>query len=161
MILIAIINGYPNNNKEIRAMEIKKKMLKLNIECAFDTNYGIFRNAFFRVERLLGLHKKTDKLISKLEKTLSKFDIYDSEIWCNHGNWQGKLEYSPRNHYGQGKMVKFEDLNDWYLIYRSGDGGEDPNAPELPAKVVFSDQDNQLTEVIDTYRPYRWKKITQ
>ena len=58
-------------------------------------------------------------------------------------------------------VVKFEDLDDWYLIYRSGDGGEDPNAPELPAKVVFSDQDNQLTEVIDTYRPYRWKKVVQ
>ena len=67
-----------------------------------------FRNKIFRA---LGFHKRTAKALSKLDGLISKYSAKDSEIWCNHGNWQGEKEYAPRWHYGKGKIMTFEGLN--------------------------------------------------
>jgi hypothetical protein len=49
-------------------------------------------------------------------------------VWCNHGNWQGKLEYAPRWQYGKGVWATFEGLRvrvpeaaDAYLTQKYGD----------------------------------------
>lgn len=76
-----------------------------------------------------------------------------SAIWCNHGNWQGKLEYAPKEQYGDGTWATFEGLKvripekyDEYLTQKYGDW-----RAELPAEQQVG---HHYAEVIDLNRPY-------
>lgn len=95
----------------------------------------------------------------KIQKIMTKYDSfasdpsYCSEIICNHGNWQGKLEYAPREQYGEGTWATFEGLNvripdkyDEYLTKKYGDWRAD-----LPPEQQVG---HHYAEVIDLNRPY-------
>lgn len=147
------LDGYPSDEKEIKRFELRKKLLKLKIECVFDVNYGFVRNAFFTMERLLGFHKNTLKLVERLKRLVSSYSTDNSKLWCNHGNWQGKLEYASREQYGNGVFMKFEDLNvrvpekyDEYLTQKYGDW-----RAELPDEEQVG---HHFYEICDLERPY-------
>jgi phosphorylcholine metabolism protein LicD len=108
---------------------------------------------FLSLERILGFHLKTAKTAEKLEKLLSAWHIEDSKFWCNHGNWQGRLEYAPREQYGDGVMMKFEglevrvpELYDQYLTQKYGDWRAD-----LPPEEQVG---HHYYEILDLERPY-------
>ena len=90
------LDGYPKNKQDARKLKWKKKILNWLQYCALK-NTGtlkiVLRNRFFR---LLGYHKRTHKTLARLDALISKYKTEDSNIWCNHGNWQGELEYAPR-----------------------------------------------------------------
>ncbi len=147
------IDGYPANKKEIKSLELKKKLLKLKVECVFDVDYGFLRNSFFAAERLLGFHKNTSKTIQRLENIISSYSTDDSKLWCNHGNWQGKLEYAPRDQYGKGAWAEFEGLKvripekyDEYLTQKYGNWRAD-----LPEEEKVG---HHYYEICDLERPY-------
>ncbi len=147
------LDGYPIDENAIRGLELKKKALKLNIECIFDVDYGFLRNTFFAVERFFGFHKNTYRFVEKLEKLISAYSTVNSKLWCNHGNWQGKLEYAPREQYGEGTFVSFEGLKvrvpekyDDYLTQKYGDWRAD-----LPKEEQVG---HHYYEVCDLKRPY-------
>ena len=59
---------------------------------------------------MLFVDKFFSRHVEKMVKRLSEYSVYDSQIWCNHGNWQGTLEYAPKEQYGNGALASFEGL---------------------------------------------------
>ena len=147
------LDGYPIQPKEAKRLEKYKRKQKLKIECVFDVDYGWLRNMFFRLERMVGYHKRTAALLENLSNRLSQYPTSTSSVWCNHGNWQGKLEYAPREQYGEGAWATFEGLKvriperyDEYLTQKYGDWRAD-----LPPEQQVG---HHYYTVMDTKKPY-------
>ena len=149
------IDGYPATIPEQQKLEKRKRILKLQCLSAVKPNANMrwMTRAFLRAERLCGCHKRTAKTLAKLTCLLSAYRPESSDIWCNHGNWQGKLEYAPREQYGNGTWATFEGLRvripeqyDAYLTQKYGDWRAD-----LPKEQQVG---HHYAEIIDVERPY-------
>ena len=127
------LDGYPIKYFQKKVFEINKKILTWKQCCSMKGKTKIrvlIRNKFFR---LLGYHKRTYQTLLKLERLYKSQSLDDSEFWCNYGNYQGKLEYAPKWHYGNGVAAKFEGLQvivpefyDEYLTQKYGEWRADP-----------------------------------
>lgn len=155
------LDGYPSEAKEIKRFERQKKIRKLQIECALNVDYGFLRNTFFSLERCAGFHKKTAVIIDLLEREMTKWPTDTSALWCNHGNWQGRLEYAPREQYGDGLMVTFEGLPvrvparyDEYLTQKYGNWRAD-----LPPEKKVGHHYYDVMDLERSYRDYLSIKI--
>lgn len=149
------LDGYPKRKRESILLEYKKKINILKLHCVykFNSEQSFKSKCFFTAERILGFHKRTNKIVGKYEKLISQYSIEDSELICNHGNWQGKLEYAPKWHYGEGVWATFEGLKvripenyDAYLTQKYGDWRAD-----LPEE---QKQGHHYYEIMDLERPY-------
>ena len=126
------LDGYPQDVRGQQKLRRRKKLLTWMQFCAMKGDKKIkvqIRNAVFR---LLGFHHRTAATMKKMEVLISQYPVRSSEVWCNHGNWQGELEYAPRWHYGKGTWATFEGLRvripenlDAYLTQKFGDWRED------------------------------------
>ena len=103
--------------------------------------------------RMFGIHKKSHKTVAKYEKMISSYKTEDSKLICNHGNWQGKLEYAPKEQYGAGIEATFEDIKvvvpekfDEYFTQKYGDWRAD-----LPSEKKVS---HHMPMICDTENPY-------
>lgn len=152
------LDGYPENEKEIKQLEIKKRKLKLKLSCAFSFNaqQSLKAKMFLNAERLLGYHKRTEKTAEKIEKLISAYPIAPSKLWCNHGNWQGKLEYAPKEQYGEGAFAEFEGLKvrvpekyDEYLTQKYGDWRAD-----LPKEDQVGHHYYEICDLERSYKEY-------
>ena len=101
--------------------------------------------------RLTG-RKKLNKHIKEFDDFISNPE-FKSNILCNHGNWQGKLEYAPIDQYGNGVEATFEGLTvripekyDEYLTQKYGDWRAD-----LPEEQKVG---HHYYEIMDLERPY-------
>lgn len=130
------LDGYPKAAEEQKIFE-KKKMhferiraisykQKLNIK-AVRTNIVLIAN------KLFGMYSSSAANIGEYEKFISAYPTETSEIWCNHGNWQGVLEYAAKSQYGEGVEATFEGVKviipenyDQYLTQKYGDWRSDP-----------------------------------
>ena len=127
------LDGYPEDKSEIKKLRQKKKILQWLFFCALN-NDGKFKiKVRNRVLRALGFHKRTHRSLARFEKIISQYKTENSEIWCNHGNWQGELEYAAREQYGKGAAATFEGVDviipedyDAYLTQKYGDWRSDP-----------------------------------
>lgn len=122
------LDGYPRKIFETYKLEIKKWFYKWQLACVYKGDYSLKSRILFGIERILGFHKKTQAIVEKLDKLISKYPCDKSRFICNHGNWQGKMEYAPVEQYGKGKMAVFEGLSvlipeniDEYLMQKYGD----------------------------------------
>lgn len=147
------LDGYPEAAAEIRRFELLKKMWHLQAQCAFKSKCSMKAQIFFSAERMLGYARRTDRTMAKMDALFKSYSPESSEIWCNHGNWQGKLEYHPKSVYGEGYMTSFEGLEvcipaqyDTYLTQKYGDWRAD-----LPEEERVG---HHYTAVIDLNRPY-------
>lgn len=149
------LDGYPGDKGKVTLLERKKKIYRLQLACAYKFNerQSWKSKCLFRMERVLGFHKRTAKIVGKYEKLISKYSIENSDLICNHGNWQGKLEYAPKWHYGKGTWATFEGLKvripenyDAYLTQKYGDWRAD-----LPED---QQQGHHYYEIMDLNRPY-------
>lgn len=124
------LDGYPDKGR--RLFEFRKNKYKLQTICAYENNVKLTTALFLKVERLLGYHLRTYQINRRLEKLLKKNSTEHSELWCNFGNWQGKLEYAPKSQYGEGVAAMFEGIEviipekyDEYLTQKYGDWRSD------------------------------------
>ena len=149
------LDGYPKQKWDIKWLEYNKKINTLKLYCAykFNSQQSFKSKCFLTVERVLGFPNRTDKIVKKYEKLISKYSIGDSDLICNHGNWQGKLEYAPKWHYGEGTWAAFEGLKvripenyDAYLTQKYGDWRAD-----LPEEQRAG---HHYYEIMDLNRPY-------
>ena len=152
------LDGYPNLIKEQKKLNRKKAILKLKLSCAFSMNSNQSLKAKIAILflRLLGYHKRTFFTAEKLEKIISKWPIESSNVWCNHGNWQKMLEYAPKEYYGSGLLVKFEDVfvyvperYDDYLTQKYGDWRAD-----LPEEKKISHHNVVVCDLNKSYKEY-------
>lgn len=149
------LDGYPIKKKEIVSFERRKTIYKLNLFCVYKLNdtYSFKAKVFFACERILGFHRKVDKIAQKIELLISKYPTETSGLICNHGNWQGKLEYAPKSQYGNGTWAMFEGLRvripekyDEYLTQKYGDWRAD-----LPDDQKVG---HHYYEIMDLEHPY-------
>ncbi|MDD7602494.1 MAG: LicD family protein [Firmicutes bacterium] len=149
------LDGYPREVKAQNAFERNLRILKLQLNSAyrFEKNVKLLTKLFFRLEKVLGFHRRTYQIIKKINCLITKYSIGDSELWCNHGNWQGKLDYAPQWHYGDGAWATFEGMKvrvpenyDAYLTQKYGNWRED-----LPESQKYG---HHYCEIIDLNHPY-------
>ena len=155
------IDGYPTNPSLARKFERGKRALELKLSCAFEFNdqMSFKAKAFLSFERMFGCKKHIQENAKKLEGLISQFSLEESELWCNYGNWQGKLEYAPREQYGSGALVDFEGLQvripenyEAYLSQKYGNWRCDPPKEEQVGHhhTVFLDLEHPYYEIMDT-----------
>lgn len=127
------LDGYPIEQKAVRQFEKRKAYFERRRKVTLDYNRwehpkALKTNAVYLLYRVFGMYHNTAKTIYKYNAFLSQYDLDTSEVWCNHGNWQGTLEYAPQQQYGNGTKMKFEGLTvcvperyDDYLTQKYGD----------------------------------------
>ncbi len=148
------LDGYPSSETESKKVEKEKRRYSLARLCCLDVPLTWKTRLLVAVEKILGMHKKPFKFVKRLEDCISSYSVNDSALWCNHGNWQGKLEYAPREQYGDGSLVDFEGLKvriperyDEYLTQKYGDWRADLSEEEK--------RGHHYHTVCDTERSYR------
>ena len=149
------IDGCPNKRKDILLFELKRKVnayIRYSVSI-HSINPKVRRRN--RILRFLGVHKKTYQAHTYIEKLYSKYSPDQSDLWCNFGNWEGKLEYAPKWHYGKGTYATFEGLKvripenfDAYLTQKYGNWRMDPP--------VEKQKTHHMSTIIDTERSYKY-----
>lgn len=149
------LDGYPKGKLAQSWLEFRKKLYQSMLLSAYEFPRGGVSGVLCKMYRLLGLNRKSAKIAKKLNKCLSRYGTEGSELICNHGNWQGKLEYAPRWHYGGGTFVEFEGLTsyaperyDEYLRQKYGDWRAD-----LPPE---EQKGHHYHSVCDVHTPYTY-----
>lgn len=104
------LDGYPMSQVLQKKLEIQKRVLNCFIFSPFEVKRSFFGRCGTYLIRFIGLHKKTGFFAKKLENAVSQYDIVSGNYICNHGNWQGRLDYSPKEHFGDGCWATFEGL---------------------------------------------------
>lgn len=147
------LDGYPELPKEQRRMERKKKLYLHLLGTAFAEPAPLKSKMIYRVKRALGFHKKTAQFATDYDAMIRKYPLENAPVWCNHGNWQGRLEYAPREQYGSGAEAIFEGLvvqvperYSEYLMQKYGDYTQDPPVQEQIGHHYY--------DVLDVDRPY-------
>ena len=147
------LDGYPKRKFDKMNMEMQKKVYQLQISCVYKFKRSLKGKILYKVGRVLGWHKRTAIILKKYNTCISKFPCNRAEIICNHGNWQGKLEYAPKEQYGEGAWAMFEGLRvrvpekyDEYLTQKYGDWRADPPESEKVGHHYYS--------VMDLHKPY-------
>lgn len=149
------LDGYPTDRHQAKRLEMRKKWLKLQLASAHPSTptQRPHTRLLLWVFRRLGVPGRTARVAERLERLLSRWDVTTSALWCNHGNWQGRLEYAPREQYGQGREATFEGVPvcvpeqaETYLTQKYGNWQRD-----LPMEQQVSHH-NCL--VCDTEKPY-------
>lgn len=147
------LDGYPTTAKEQKAFERKKKYYKLICESRFDFPRSPKAALVTKLLRITGISRCSHKYLIKYDTLIASYPTADSPVICNHGNWQGKLEYAPREQYGEGLEVPFGDLTvrvpekyDEYLTQKYGDWRAD-----LPEEQKVG---HHYYEVMDLEKPY-------
>jgi len=147
------LDGYPQNFFMKAKLEAMKRLYSNMLLSAYDIPRKGFSALACIVWRMLKVPDNCQWVAKRLSKQLSKYDVECSEQICNHGNWQGELEYAPKWHYGEGTWATFEGLRvripenyDAYLTQKYGDWRAD-----LPEDQKVG---HHHYEICDLDRPY-------
>lgn len=147
------LDEYPSDRAEQKKLERKKTKQYLKLSVAYCSKKTGRAALFGFFGKLFHYDRKIRVNVEKLEDALTRYKGPRSDILCNHGNWQGNLEYAPREQYGNGKIATFEGLSvrvpekyDEYLTQKYGDW-----RAELPHEQQVG---HHYAEVIDLTRPY-------
>lgn len=147
------LDGYPRNVEEQAKLENKKRLYKFVCESNYRYKRSAKEKLVVRALRLLAVSKWTGSVLKKYERLIASYDVQDSDTICNHGNWKGKLEYVPKEYYGEGTWTTFEDIQvrvpekyDAYLTQKYGNW-----RVELPEE---EQRGHHYHEVCDVNQPY-------
>ncbi len=126
------LDGLPKNPKQQKRLLRKLNFFKLTQTCAYQGDKSFKLKCLTAVFRIFGVHKRLNSRLEKIDALLN--DLHDpaSDTICNHGNWQGSLEFADKNQYGRGSLAFFEGLEvripeqyDAYLTQKYGKWKED------------------------------------
>ena len=147
------LDEYPVDKAEQQRLERKKRKLYLKLSVIYSSKKTGRAVLFAFLGKIFCYDRRIKENVECLENALSSYKEPQSEVLCNHGNWQGKLEYAPREQYGNGTWATFEGLKvrvpekyDEYLTQKYGDW-----RAELPPKQQVG---HHFAEVVDLNRPY-------
>lgn len=151
------LDGYPHGRFARAWFEIRKKYYQYLLYTVLDIPRKLHARILDRLLKMFGCGKKVNRVTFRYSKLISKYSTKDSEIICNHGNWQGKLEYAPKVQYGDGLWKTFEGLDvrvpedyDSYLSQKYGDW-----RCELPANQQVSHHEYVVLDAAHSYKEYR------
>lgn len=150
------IDGYPMTPKAQKSFE-KRKMHHERVRAiSYHLKFrplAVRTNLVLLANKVLGMYSSSYNNMKEYETLLRECLPEQSDVWCNHGNWQGKLEYANRAQYGEGTTATFEGLEvripqdyDAYLTQKYGNWRAD-----LPDDKKNS---GHFLLHMDTKRPY-------
>lgn len=139
------LDGYPEGKMRQEWFEIKKWTYN-KLRCV----------AYLFGYRVFGLNR----IMVRYERMLKKYKCGSAGLICNYANWQGKLDYSPVEEYGNGTWSTFEGLTVWipenydsYFTRKYGDWRQ-----ELPEEKQVSHHDFLVCDPSCSYRHYLTKE---
>ena len=125
------IDGYPKDKSEQKRFERKKMHYERVRAVSYKAKINplaVRTNIVLLANRICGMYASSYRNIQKYEQLLTNYAPETSDLWCNHGNWQMKLEYADRSQYGEGCWMVFEGIKvrvpknyDAYLTQKYGD----------------------------------------
>ena len=148
------LDGYPVRKVEQAFLEFRKRVYQslmlsvCNVEQSKKAKFIKF------ISNLFDSSGNVNHIVKKYSKMLKSYPVQKSDYICNHGNWQGKLEYAPREQYGEGIIMKFEGLDvrvpeqyDAYLTQKYGNWRADLPVEQQVGHHYYSvlDLDNPYT----------------
>jgi len=126
------LDGLPENRLAAWLIQQKMRLCKLHLLCAYGRGGSRKEQLIHRVGRMLGWHRRTDRIIRRTDKAIAAYDPSACALWCCHGNWRVSRDCVPREQYGEGMTVLFEGIQmriptqyDAYLTQRYGDWRSD------------------------------------
>ena len=132
------LDGYPEDVQLQILLEKEKRRYDLMRLCCLNVSRTWRTRLLIVVQKICGVHRRPSRFVSRVEQHIKQYTPKDSNIWCNHGNWQGKLEYASREQYGEGIFAEFEGIRvripekiDEYLTQKYGKWQEDPPKNEM------------------------------
>lgn len=150
------LDGYPKTLFSQKVFELKKKIYGALVLSVYDIPRNRFSKYINKFLYFIRLNKHIGFVSARFEKLISKYSPNDSLMLCNHGNWQGKLDYSPREYYEDGKTFKFEGIRvrvpkdyDRYLSQKYGDYMSD-----LPEEEQKSHHSCIICDCSNSYKKY-------
>ena len=148
------LDGYPDDLRQQKKLEKEKYRYNLTRLCCLNVSRTWKTSLLVTFQKLCGIHRNPSRFVDRLEKYISRYSTDTANIWCNHGNWQGALEYASREQYGDGIWAEFEGLPvripekfDEYLTQKYGDWRSD-----LPESEMVG---HHYHYVCDTNRTYK------
>lgn len=146
------LDGYPKNRVEQRKLKLKKSIYRRILASAFCAN-RIYKTIVYTPIRKLVLRNRISIFTEKYSRLIKSYPVSGSTIVCNHGNSPLKVEYAPREQYGDGTWAIFEGLKvripekyDEYLTQKYGNW-----RAEIPLKQQVG---HHFAKVIDLNRSY-------
>lgn len=122
------LDGYPDNRFRQLLFEVKKRIYQSELLSVYEFERTGKSKLLKRLYDIAGVPKRTARIVEKYEKMICRYSIDNSKVICNHGNWQGRLEYAPKDQYSYGIEIEFEKMNvrvpteyDAYLRQKYGD----------------------------------------
>lgn len=126
------LDGYPVKRSQQICLEIRKKYYTYMLYTVLDIPRCTHAKILNALLCLIGGRHRTAKIVQRYTKMISNYSVGDSDLICNHGNWQGTLEYAAKGQYANGTWGSFEGLKvripldyDAYLSQKYGDWQED------------------------------------
>ena len=99
------LDGYPEDVALQKKLEKDKYRYLLTRLCCLDVPRTWKTALLVTAEKFCGVHKNPAKFAGRLENQVKRYPTDQSTVWCNHGNWQGQLEYASCEQYGEGAWV--------------------------------------------------------
>ena len=149
------LDGYPKGRIAGKILDFCKRLCVSILLSAYDLPDSGARKLW----RALGLHRCSRTVVKILDRMIRRYRVEDSKLICNHGNWQGALEYAPAWQYGTGKEAAFEGMAvripeqfDAYLRQKYGD-----YTAELPCEEQVGHHPPVVMDCSRSYISYREK----
>ena len=132
------IDGHPTRPDQMRKFKWQRMFYELRWKTALQYTgwkkpVAWVRNRLVYLAcDLTGRSRDSVQALAEYNCFLAGFRLEDSLLWCNYGNKQGTREYAPREQYGEGTFLDFEELQvrvpadyDAYLTQKYGSWRED------------------------------------
>lgn len=103
------IDGYPDEKKERRKIELKLRFLNALRSCTFRNECNSKVRIRKSILRLLGVHRNIAKINAKIETIISNCDE-NTTVWMNYGAEDNK-RYLLGILFGNGRSLKFEGVD--------------------------------------------------
>lgn len=153
------LDGYPTDEREIRAFERKKRYFYrrryVKLRPILHRDIGLTVCSF--LNRCFGMYANTAEYVRRNEEWNCRYSVKNSAFWCNYANSASKKEYAPKEQYGRGVMMTFEGLDvrvpenyDAYLTQKYGDWRAD-----LPKEEQVGHHYYAVMDLNRSYTEYR------
>ena len=149
------LDGYPEGRAARQRLELRKRLFGSLVNACYDvprSGAGKLAALFWRS---IGLTGHPASMAAGFEKKLRRTPVSASTVLCNHGNWQGVLDYAGKEVFGEGAWMCFEGLQvrvperyEDYLTRKYGDYRRDLPEEEKQGHHYFA--------VCDCDRPYTY-----
>ena len=103
------LDGYPRKKISQLKLECMKWFYVkiLSIPCKRE---DLKKEKIINLLRKIGIGKNSSNTAKRYTAMISKYKPVNGGFICNHGNWQGKLDYFDYNVLGEGTISVFEDI---------------------------------------------------